>query len=135
MVTQILKIVDAAQMSAGYSAAKEFSPHMTHDDVGVVVVKVSQDTALSTVTRPNATSANSLIDIQGSLDNINWVVVARLDMSSTQTVPDFNAPTAIALGTQFGYISASAVIQLFPYFRVKYPTLAGATINVWLMER
>ena len=132
MITQILKIVDAASMaSAAYSASTRFEPHMTHDDVGVVVVKVSQD-SITAVTRP---STSSVIDLQGSLDGINWVVVARLDMNSGMTVPDFNAPTASTLGTLNGYITGSAVVQLFPYFRVKSPVLANATLNVWLMER
>ena len=132
MITQILKIVDAASMaSAAYSASTRFEPHMTHDDVGVVVVKVSQETS-SAVSRP---IASSVIDIQGSLDGTNWVVVSRLDMNANQTVPDFNVPTATAIGSNGGYMTASAVIQLFPYFRVKSPALTNATLNVWLMER
>ena len=132
MITQILKIVDAVSMATGaFSSTVRFEPHMTHDDSGVVVVKISQESA-NAVSRP---SSASYIDLQGSLDGSTWVVVARLDMNSAMTVPDFNAPTPVALGSNGGSITSSAVIQLFPYFRVKYPVLANATINAWLMER
>lgn len=115
--------------SAGKSTGVSFDP-LGNDDMGYVFVKVYQDSATA-VTRP---SSSSIVEIHGSLNNTDWAVIARLDMNSAMTDPkDFYA-TDTALGSNGGYISACAVMQLLPWMRVSYPALANAKITVTVAE-
>jgi hypothetical protein len=119
----------ASMATAAKTTGVPFDP-LGNDDMGYIIVKVYQDSA-SAVTRP---STDSFVEIHGSLDNSTWAVLARLNMSSGQTEPkDFYSPDT-ALGTNGGYISSCAILQLMPYMRVSYPVLTNAKITAFVAE-
>lgn len=123
-------LLENTTMSAARSAAVEFRPYGI-DDIGVVVVKVFQ-TGASAPTRP---TSDSFVELQGSIDSTTWAVLARLNMSSAATSLDFYSPESSAFASGSGsYMSSIAVVQLMPYLRVNYPTLANASINVVIAE-
>lgn len=117
--------------SAARTTGVSFDP-LGNDDVGFVVVKVYQ-TGTTAVTRP---STSSFVEIQGSLNNSDWCVLARLDMSSAAATLDFYQPESTGFGANNtgAYISSCAVIQLMPWMRVSYPVLANASITVTVAE-
>ena len=129
--TQTKALCSAASMaSATRTTSVRFDP-LGFDDLGYVFVKVYQAGA-SAVSRP---ATDSIVEIQGSLDNTDWCVLARLNMSSNQVEPkDFYQPDATGLGSSGGYISSCVVVQLMPFMRVSYPSLSNASISAVVAE-
>lgn len=121
----------ASMTTAARTTSVSFDP-LGSDDIGYVVVRIKQ-TGTTAVTRP---TSSSFVEIQGSLDNSSWAVLARLDISTTPSPADFFFPEATVFGASNtgAYLSSVATMQLMPWMRVSYPALANADITVTVAE-
>lgn len=104
---QVLSLLAPTAMSSAITGtAVSYAPLV--DSVGVVLIEMKQTSA----TNP---SGSCTIEIQGSLDNIDWVVLYSTGSGSMTkplgVSPDFGAGNG-------GYRTLAQVVQAMPFMRV-----------------
>jgi hypothetical protein len=115
---QTIPLVNTTMASAITGSTVSLRPVSSY--IGVLTIILSQTGS----TNPAIPTTVPTVDLQGSLDGVNWVTISSTSMSSTTITKPLGVSTDFGAGTG-GYRSFVQVVQGMPQMRIC--TSAGLT--------